>query len=328
MHLEVIRDSARMLQFAPEWSAFAKSQPHITPFQFPEWLIPWWSHFGSGTPQVFVFREQECIGVLPCFLHNWNGKRQMTLLGSGVSDYLDPLFASAYQAPIIGCLREHLEQSDDWDVCDWQDLSYNTPLDSLSAKAWALEKQEEVFCTEVQLRETFEHFWQERPRHLRRNVRRGVNNARQNGSLAFQMTGNADRHLLDALMRLHTARWSLQGEPGMIAANHLTEFLYDIARRFAEEGILRMFSLCYQGEIAAVILGFLYQRTLYGYLTGFDPTYKHLSLASVLLHNSLQECYRQGFRAWNFCRGNEPYKTEWGPQPMRRCRIVLQRKRS
>ena len=191
-----------------------------------------------------------------------------------------------------------------------------------------LHQREEVPCSEVALSGNFEQYWDARPRHLRRNVRRYADKARQNGSLEFHVARDADPELMEALFRLHAARWRTRGESGMIEANHSAEFLIDIARQFAPKNMLRLFSLRYRGGVAAVILAFAYQDRIYGYLTGFDPAYKQFSLASVLLFEAVRECYQQDFRAWNFCRGNEPYKAEWGAQPVRRCRLILQRNRS
>jgi CelD/BcsL family acetyltransferase involved in cellulose biosynthesis len=328
LQLELIRDNERLLQFAPEWCAFARCRPASTPFQLPDWLLTWWRHFGSGSARVFVFRDAACVGVLPCFLHHWNGAQQLTLVGSGISDYLDPILSPPDQPATLDCLRQHLSLSDEWEVCDWQDLAQNTPFNALSGDMWQLYQREEVPCSEAALSGTFEQYWDTRPRHLRRNVRRYADKARQNGFLEFHVTRDADPELMQALFRLHAARWQRRGESGMVEANHSAEFLLDIARQFATQNMLRVFSLRYQGGIAAVILAFAYQDRIYGYLTGFDPAYRQFSLASVLLFEAVRECYREGFRAWNFCRGNEPYKAEWGAQPVRRCRLILQRNRS
>jgi CelD/BcsL family acetyltransferase involved in cellulose biosynthesis len=268
------------------------------------------------------------VGVLPCFLHQWNGARQLTLMGSGISDYLDPVFVASRSPAILSCLREYLATNSEWDICDWQDLSYNTPLDALKRDVWGLEKREEVVCSEAQLNENFESYWEQRPRHLRRNVRRYRDKATQDASLEFQVTSDADSDLLNALIDLHAARWSTKGEPGMVEANHSAEFLLDVAQCFAAKDMLRIFSLRCRGAVAAVILGFAYRGSLYGYLTGFDPAYRHFSPASILLCEALRDCCRQGLHAWNFCRGEEPYKAEWGAQPIPRCRIVLNRSRS
>jgi CelD/BcsL family acetyltransferase involved in cellulose biosynthesis len=314
-----------MSAFAPEWSDFLKSQPRVTPFQLPDWLLVWWSHFGSGSLRVFVFRDPGCIGVIPCFVHVWGGARQITFLGSGISDYLDPVLAPGRERYIMARLDEELAETSDWDVCEWQDLAFDTPLQLLSREALNFEKREEIVCTEVKLPPSFDEYWQQRPRHLRRNIRRYSQKARQLGPLAFSVATEAQCDALYALIHLHASRWETRGEPGMIESNHSAAFLVDIARRFAAHNMLRIFTLRYHGDIAAVILGFAYRNVLYGYLTGFEPKYSRFSLASILLHESVRYCCENGFVTWSFCRGDEPYKTDWGAEAIRRCRLLLRR---
>src|SRR5581483_6638075 len=117
-------------------------------------------------------------------------------------------------------LREYLATNSEWDICDWQDVSYTTPLGAVHADVWQFEKRQEVICSELPLVGDFEEYWEQRPRHLRRNVRRYEDIATQAGLLEFQVTSDADSHLLNVLINLHAARWSTKGEPGMIEANH------------------------------------------------------------------------------------------------------------
>jgi CelD/BcsL family acetyltransferase involved in cellulose biosynthesis len=327
LKLEVICDPVRLTEFLPQWSRFVHSQSGLTPFQLPEWLITWWSYFGSGTPHVLVFRDPDVVGVLPCFLHEWNGRRQLTLIGSGISDYLDPLLEAARQPAILASLQQHLSVRADWDFCDWQDLSQNTPLaallDQLDGNAL-----DETPCSEITISGNFEEFWQQRPRHLRRNVRRYRQKAEQNGPLEFQVNSGASPELLRALVQLHSARWKMRGESGMIEANHSAAFLRNVAQQFAAQQILRIFSLRFRDQIAAVILAFVYQNKAYGYLTAFDPAHEHFSFGALLLFEALRHCYEEGIQAWNFLRGDEPYKVLWGAHFIPRLRLTLARRRS
>src|SRR3954453_23575296 len=91
--VEVIDTIEGVRAFETDWRTFQSYFPPATPFQTPEWLLTWWRHFGSGKLQVLIFRSgADIVGVLPCFLHEWNSRRQLTLVGTGVSDYLDPIF--------------------------------------------------------------------------------------------------------------------------------------------------------------------------------------------------------------------------------------------
>jgi CelD/BcsL family acetyltransferase involved in cellulose biosynthesis len=274
--------------------------------------------------RLFVFREQQVVGLIPCFLREWNERRQMTLIGSGISDYLDPLLAEGHEHNIISCLGDLLGRADDWDRCDWQDLAFGTPLANFSC--FDVTKQEQTICSEVRLPGAFEDFWAARPRHLRRNLRRYGAKAREQSSLRVEVTTAADESVVHALIRLHTSRWQALGESGMIQANHSACFLRNIISRFAGSDLLRIFSMRCGENIVAIILAFAFRGTMYGYLTGSDPAFKRFSVASILLQAALRYCCHEGIRAWNFRRDDEPYKTDWGAEAIRRCRIVLEHK--
>src|SRR4051794_1708876 len=113
---EIIEDVQRLQAFRPEWSDFVDRSAAATPFQTPEWLFTWWSNFGSGVLRVIVFRAQRRVaGVLPAFLHHWNDQRQITLIGSGITDYLDPLLDPLHVPEILDTLRSNLRSWSDWD---------------------------------------------------------------------------------------------------------------------------------------------------------------------------------------------------------------------
>lgn len=325
LRLELIDNFSRLIEIEPEWSAFTRTIAGITPFQLPQWLLTWWRHFGNGQLHVLVFRGNDAIvGIIPCFRHDWNGLRQLTLIGSGISDYLEPAIDSQHCPAILGRLREHLETYPDWDICDWQDLSGDTPLSGLksAAKVESLSRLD-LPCSEIQLDGTFDDFQNARPKDLKRNLRRYKKKAEATGCMQFETIQEAHPELMKALIDLHDAKWQKRGEPGMIQANGSAEFLCDVARKFAHVDMLRFFSLRFKGQIAALILGFPYGSTMFGYLSAFDPEHEALGLGRTLLLEAIHYCYQNGYRAWNFLRGDEPYKFWWGAQPIPKCRVRL-----
>jgi CelD/BcsL family acetyltransferase involved in cellulose biosynthesis len=292
----------------------------MNPFQMPEWLLSWWSHFGSGALRVMAFRQSgKLVGVLPCFLHEWRGRRQTTLIGSGISDYLDPMFDPAFVEEIVEVVRTELRSRADWDICEWQDLSRDTPLAGLGTL------MEETPCTAIAIEPPFESFLAARPKDLRRNLRRDRKRAEAMGCVRFEVEEDARPELLDALVRLHGARWASVGEAGMIEANRSEAFLRDAAERFASSGSLRIFTLCLADRIAAIILAFCNDTTLYGYLSGFDPQYEEFGFGRELLAEALRFAHERGYRRWDFLRGEEPYKFDWGAQVLAKSRLVIRR---
>ena len=326
--LQVIDKTRRLVEFEPEWSSFARNIAGLTPFQLPEWLLTWWSHFGTnGELHALVFRETgSIVGVIPCFLHDWNGVRQMTLIGSGISDYLEPALDLRHCSAILEQLQHHLEANSDWDVCEWQDLSARTPLRSVASDAFESIASEDAPCTEIRLAGTFEEFRNARPKDLKRNLRRYRQKAEAMGRLEFCVSKEADPELMDALVELHTAKWLKRGQPGMIQANGSAEFLCDVARKFAALDMLRFFTLRFQGKISALIVAFPYGKTMYGYLSAFHPEHEHLGFGRTLLYEALRNCFENGYKAWNFLRGEEAYKFWWGAQRISKCRVRLSQK--
>ena len=201
--LEVINDFRALVEIEREWSSFTRTIEGVTPFQLPEWLLTWWRHFGSGQLHVLVFRHAgEVAGIVHCYVHDWDGRRQMTLIGSGVSDYLEPAIAKEHCCAIVDQLQAHLKQNSSWDICNWQDLCFETPLKRLASKT-----VDDIGCCVIAMAGEFEEYWQARPKNLRRNVRRDRQKAESRGALEFQVCAEANRESMQALIQLHTARW-------------------------------------------------------------------------------------------------------------------------
>lgn len=320
MRLEVIDSFSGLEQIQQGWPAFAETIDGLTPFQLPEWLLTWWRHLGDGQLHVLIFREGGTVAaVIPLFRHEWQGRRQLTLIGSGISDYLEPPIAPEHSGQVIDRLRGHLRENGAFDICNWQDLSAGTLLRRLAPL------QDDTPCSEIKLTGSFEDYWAQRSKDLRRNLRRYGDRAEQMGSVKFAVTSKADAGLMGELIRLHGDRWQKQDLPGMIVANNSGEFLREAAQEFERSEMLRFFSLRFKEEVAAVSIGFLYRDALYSYLSAFDPEYEILGFGRRLLYESLRYAYGQKYTAWNFCRGGEPYKFSFGAERIPKYRLILTR---
>ena len=324
MTLEIVHEVARLREIEPQWTALVESDPESTPFQFPSWLLSWWAHFGSGLLHVLLFWSgTQLAAVLPCFRHHWKGRCQLTLIGSGITDYLDPPIVPHITGDVVCSLQKHLADWPDWDVCVWQDLSAATPL----ARLRGAQRHPDIQCSETRLTRSFDVFWEQRSKDLRRNVRRYSQRARDLGAVEFEVSDEATPELLTTLVRLHTLRWKEQGQSGMIAANRSEGFLRAVGPKMAREDRLRFFALRFRRELVAVIMALRYRNKIYGYMSAFDPDFDSLGFGRTLLYEAFRHAYSEGFEAWNFLRGDEPYKASWGALPIDRCRIVIEKER-
>jgi CelD/BcsL family acetyltransferase involved in cellulose biosynthesis len=316
--LEVVRETAQLAQLRPEWSKFVNSLEEINPFQTPEWQFTWWSHFGVGDLYVMVFRSVDAIvGIVPCFLL----ERQMMLLGTGIADYLEPPISPRHRGEVLALLRNHLSANSKWDLCSWRDLAATTPLRTLTfGDQYEAKLFQDVECTELAITGEFANFWETRPFGLRRNVRRYVDKA------TFSVVAQADPEYLNVLIRLHGERWERRGEVGMSAVNGVAAFLWDLARAMDNADMLRIFTLRFEGKVVAVTLAFVLRNTIYSFLSVHDAEFEVFGFGRSLLFDTLQHAFEQGYKAWNFLRGNEPYKFLWGAQSIPKIQLLVTRK--
>ncbi len=57
MHLQEITATRQLEALGPEWSALWERCVGATPFQTPEWLLPWWRSLGRGELRGVALRQ-------------------------------------------------------------------------------------------------------------------------------------------------------------------------------------------------------------------------------------------------------------------------------
>jgi hypothetical protein len=202
------------------------------------------------------------------------------------------LIEPGFETEFVSQVQEYLDLMPEWQVVEWTDLAPNHPLFGLES---ALQKPG-IPCAEIPFVGGFEEFWSRRGKELRRNLRRYRDRAQQLAPIQFEVYRD-----------------------GTAAA-----FLKDVAERMSEAGIARFFVLRFGDEVAAIILAFPYKQKIFAYMSAFDPEHAALGLGRTLLYDALQNSYSE-YQAWNFLRGDEPYKTEWGARFQPRARLRLER---
>jgi CelD/BcsL family acetyltransferase involved in cellulose biosynthesis len=296
-----------------DWSDLALRCPNATPFQHPGWVLPWYRHFGSGELFVLAVRDEGRLqAVLPLFLHGWEGRRQLTILGTGISDYLDVLFDPEAAADCVAAILAYLAgQRSRWDVCSWQDLPAHSPL--LCGLGVRTQAQP---CVSLPLGMA------SLPHGLKRNIRRYTERLTGLGELRFET--HCDPGVLSDLFTLHGQRWGEIGEAGVLHEGAVQSFHREAARRLSRVGALRLYRATLDGRAIGVVYGYVWAGTFYSYLGGFDPELKACSPGTVILAYAIQQAIEEGLRNWDFLRGEEPYKFTWGGVVVPKYNLVLE----
>lgn len=309
LEAEVLSHPDALTALQPEWAALYDRCPAATPFSSPQWLLAWWSAFGGSPLHVITVRDRgELVGLLPLY---WYQGRQY-LAGNGISDYLDALVPQRRAAAIAGRLWDRLGPCELNDLPPWSALVRYAPQD----RRWSISETAGCHVTPLA------HF--QLPSRLRKNLaserRRLEAIARLDIDLA---TAETLAESLEALFRLHDARWSSRGGSGVMNGARLRDFHRRAASALQSAGMLRLYSLRMDCEIRAALYCFSRGDRTYYYLSGFDPALSAYSPGSQLIDHAIRDARERGQAEFDFLRGEESYKTRWGAQPRSNYRIIL-----
>jgi CelD/BcsL family acetyltransferase involved in cellulose biosynthesis len=314
MQIEVIRTADELFRLEQDWRRLHARAADASPFQHPSWLLPWWSEFGSGELLSLALRDNgELAGFAPMFLHPWAGRRQVTLVGTGVSDRLGFVAAKGYEERLVREVFALLaSERHRWDLCDLQDLPQEFAVPSPPETAIEHRFEPQYSCARVNLPLTPEEYVSSLPHGLRRNLRRYRAQLENAGDVEFTACRcpAGVQEGMEALFVLHEARWAGRCEGGMLGGHE--QFHRKAARRMADEGVARCFQIKVgKGPIAA-LYGFLQGDRFWSYQTGFDPAYSRFCPGALILEHAISRVIAEGARVFDFLRGSEDYKQAWG----------------
>src|SRR5579883_949876 len=130
--VEEITSVEELEALRPEWSELWARCASATPFQSPEWLIPWWKHIGEGDLWTLALRDQgRLVGLAPFYVYTQadSGEREVFPIGIATTDYLDALLAPGYERRGMREIFAHLDAArDQWDACYLPELRPGSPL--------------------------------------------------------------------------------------------------------------------------------------------------------------------------------------------------------
>lgn len=311
IRVDVIDSLKGLEELVPEWCGLYHCCPRATPFQSPQWLVPWTRHlFKGGEIWAVTLRVQgELIGFAPLFC--WGiGRRSVSFLGAGITDYGDLLCKPGTEDQCVSALWSVLSSREDrWNVLDLQEV----PSGSALLKGCRLEQ-----CSVCPVLDLSTYPGSMDPKH-RSDLHRAHNRLSKRACVEFEMAGEENlMRLMEDFFLLHAARWGKLDDS-------IQQFHREVAAQFAVSGQLRLCVLRIEGMRAAAIYSFTNGPVLYCYLSGFDPAMAKLSPGAVLLSWLIQRELEAGAEEVNFLRHPEAYKYLWGARDRVNYKLNMER---
>ena len=322
LRTRVITGLNELHAIAREWRELWASCPNATPFQRPEWLLRWTEIFSPEKLHVIeVRRAQELIALAPLLIYTRDSSRILAFAGGGVSDYLDALVHPAFADEGLAAVFQAVEDLDnEWDIAEFTDLASSSPLLRLPC---TLVREVHDACPVLEIARGASELSDFVPPRQLRNLR----NARhRTGKLADVSIEKADvanaTSFLDALFRLHSARWNSEGMPGVLCGANLRAFHSRVVQDLLPKNIVRLYGMRCSNRFIAVLYAIFERDIAYYYLQGFDPEFAWYSPGTQLITAVVEDAVKEGKQQVNFLRGREKYKYAWGAEDSVTTRIT------
>lgn len=329
--VQQLTSTEALVALVSEWKTLWDCSPRATLFQSPEWLLAWWEHLGAGEMHALTLREEgQLIGLFPLFRRTTEGNRQISAVGAGISDSIDLLAAPGREAEVAAAMLGHLAMSDDWDCAVLPDVPANSPLLCVAVpNGIEKETQDAEPCPVLVLPRPVAELANIIPHRRWKKLSRARRRLRREFVMQYETADDMTSvdELFRALVRLHTARWATRGKSGVLYDERIRAVHSQAAPFLLERGWLRLHALRLDGEVAAVWYGFSAKGRFHYYLSGFDPNFSQYNLGTLLIGYAIEHAVREGADEFDFLRGGEPYKYDWGATDRLQRRIRLARMR-
>lgn len=346
-----------------DWDRLYSVSPGATPFSSWTFQRAWWDAFAATAEEHYLVLEADAIiGIVPLMVrqepaprrgarpepapgplagvsdHDSRSRRTLYFGASYHADYATLLAAMADLPSLAAMLALHVAERlirGAVDAVDLRRLAEDDPARGVLERALRdpaqpagleVRLEPEDVCPVVDLADDWHAQLQRLDKKTRHEIRRKLRRAERAGHVELHYRPLDDASV-ERFVRLHQARW---GSSGLFAAGEDGDrnrlFLRRLAELEAAEGPRARFHIAeveVDGQTVHAVAGFADRGTCYFYNAGMDPEARDLSPGIVGTATYLRDRLERGDRRFDFLRGNEAYKYEWGAIDRHLTRLVI-----
>jgi CelD/BcsL family acetyltransferase involved in cellulose biosynthesis len=307
------------------WTDIFKQSTNRLFFSSPYWSELWWQHFKEDNELHLgaVWHEGQCIGIAPLRLKDHTGY----FIGSdNVCDFQDFIIRPGNEKLFITSVLEHLKQIG----IDTLNLSSLLPESSVrqfftdtaqgeGLSGTCLQEDVTVILDLPGDLETYHSMLSRRQRHELLRKERRLHEA---GDVAYDVFEKASAQDIDTFLQFFRES---REDKNRFLTGQMEEFFRALIDKTAANHMLRLGILKLNKVTVAVTLGFDYQNDIYLYNSGYNPSYKWLSVGLLSKYYFIKNSIESGKRKFDFLKGDEIYKFYLGGKevPLFRCIIKI-----
>jgi CelD/BcsL family acetyltransferase involved in cellulose biosynthesis len=331
MRVEPLTVPGALADVAADWDRLSRQ----VPFRSFDWLDAWWRHYSAAAASaarrlcVLAVRAGDgaLIGLAPWWLETTlAGGRVLRFLGSGeiYSDYLSVLAQAGQEDVVAQGVAEWLTDAfrGQWDALELSGVDAADPttmalLRQLRCRDVRVYRRPDLNCWRIELPARWDDYLGLLSKSHRKQIRRAERRLFATGRAAAGSAGTTKEveAATERLIQLHQRRHQRRGARGAFSSPRFAAFHRELIPRLVATGKARLNVLRIDGQVVAVEYLLLGSDVVYAYQSGIDPAWLRLEPGRLSTMVAIGEAIAGGFRAFDFLRGDEPYKAHWRACP-------------
>lgn len=337
--MQVVRFSTfdQLATLATHWDRLSRG----VPFRGWAWMSNWWRHYGANSSELQrkaslftlgVFDESGVpLGIAPWYCeHSASQGRVLRFLGleEVCADYLSVLCLPEMEHQVTAALADWLTDAnrhrDGWDLIelmgvDAEDRAVRQLVEQLQARGNKIHRRDGPNCWRIELPNSWEQYLQMLSKSHRKQLRRMQRDLLSTSRAVMHCVERPDDLAAaeKVLVDLHQRRRRSLGEPGCFASSQFAAFHGDLMPELLDNGQLRMIWAELDGQPAVAEYHLSSNDTVYAYQAGVNPDILRHSPGELGNLVTVRRAIEQGYRTFDFLRGDEPYKAHWRAEPRR-----------
>jgi CelD/BcsL family acetyltransferase involved in cellulose biosynthesis len=303
-----------------QWESLLEHCPHSTVFQSREWIGSWWRTFrgpGRRLHIVTAYEGARLVGLAPLYAQPRRAFRvvrdELRFPADGHADY--QLFPAWGGSPrIVTALLDTVrEQVRDDVAAVLSEIPQHTPLalclekERPGGRLTGLRLASTTPCPRLRIRNNTDEV---RAILRKDSIRRDAKRLARVGPIAVQHHTAAVgiRPLLPEFFQQHIDRWKATPYPSLFLDPNNRAFYERLVEELCPAGRL-VFSVVRAGDhVVALHLGLRSRDEFIWYKPTFKMEFQRYSPGMVLLKSLIEYAQAEGCAAFDFGRGDEPFK--------------------
>ncbi len=280
-----------------------------------------------------VHDGQQPIALLPCYLErSHTAGRIVQFLGSRetCSDYLGLLCRPEAEVAVANELADWLVQAsrksgpacDRWDILQLNGVDAADPVmallvEQLRRRGLSAAPRAKDRTWRIELPSSWEKYLELLSKSHRKQLRQRQRRAFESGQVQLHTVSQADgvERGWNILTELHQRRLQTLGKSGCFASKVYKEFHRSATIDLFAADMLRLHWIELEGRPVAAEFHLQGSDVIFAYQGGVEPESLGHEPGRLATMATVQLAIEHGFRGFDFCRGDEPYKAHWRATP-------------